>query len=138
MRLQSAMIYVSDLPRMRAFYRKLLGRDPVNTEWTDTWALFDTGGADFALHQIPTEAIDNPAGAGSRPTHGVDRAAPRETNPVKLTFAVDNVRAERVRLEAMGVPVIQRPWQEPDEACEAVDPEGNIFQLTVSLRSNAR
>jgi len=124
MRLKSAMIYVRDLPRMRAFYVQMLGSAPVNTEWTDTWALFHAGGADFALHAIPGES------AGRTDTASPPR--PRETSPVKLTFAVDDVRAERARLEGMGVTIIQRAWQEPDEACDGVDPEGNVFQLTTS------
>ena len=121
MRLTNAMIFVKDFPRMSAFYRQVLRIDPVNAEWTDRWALFQTGGADFALHAIPAEALGDEDAAPP---------GPRETSPVKLTFAVDDVRAERARLEAMGVPIIQRPWQEADQACDGVDPEGNIFQIT--------
>jgi len=126
MRLKSAMIYVRDLPRMRAFYGQMLGAAPVNTEWTDRYALFEAGGADFALHAIPGESADR-AETASPPR-------PRETSPVKLTFAVDDARVERARLEAMGVTIIQRPWQKPDEACDGVDPEGNIFQI-IAARS---
>jgi catechol 2,3-dioxygenase-like lactoylglutathione lyase family enzyme len=122
MRLKSAMIYVRDLPRMRAFYGQMLEAKPVNSEWTDRYALFDAGGADFALHAIPGETAGRPETASP--------PRPRETSPVKLTFAVDDVRAERARLEGMGVAIIQRPWQEPDQACDGVDPEGNIFQIT--------
>jgi predicted enzyme related to lactoylglutathione lyase len=49
---------------------------------------------------------------------------------VKLIFAVDDVPAERNRLEAMGIALLQRPWQKPSEACEGIDPEGNIFQIS--------
>jgi catechol 2,3-dioxygenase-like lactoylglutathione lyase family enzyme len=116
------MIYVKDFPRMKEFYRQMLGAQLVNTEWTDTWALFDADGTRFALHAIPAEyartiEISSPPKA-------------RETSPVKLIFAVDNVPAERNRLEAMGITMLQRPWQNAAEECEGVDPEGNVFQIS--------
>jgi predicted enzyme related to lactoylglutathione lyase len=49
---------------------------------------------------------------------------------MKLIFAVDSVPAERSRLEAMGITMLQRPWQKPNEACDGVDPEGNVFQIS--------
>ncbi len=116
------MIYVKDFPRMKEFYLQLLGAQPVNTEWTDTWALFDADGTRFALHAISAEyarkiEISSPPRA-------------RETSPVKLIFAVDDVPTERNRLEGMGITILQRPWQKATEECEGVDPEGNIFQLS--------
>jgi predicted enzyme related to lactoylglutathione lyase len=122
MRLACAMVYVKDLPRMKGFYQQMLGAQPINTEWTDSWALFDTGGARFALHAIPTEIARN-----------IEVSSPpksRDTSPVKLIFAVDNVPAERNRLKGMGVTMLQHPWQNAAEECEGVDPEGNIFQLS--------
>jgi predicted enzyme related to lactoylglutathione lyase len=122
MRLHCAMLYVKDFLRMKEFYQQMLGTPPVNTEWTDTWALFDVGGARFALHLIPPEH------AASIQISSPPKA--RETDPVKLIFAVDDVLAERNRLQAMGITILQRPWQEPTEAFEGVDPEGNIFQIS--------
>jgi hypothetical protein len=107
---------------MKEFYRQMLGAWPVNTEWTDTWALFDADGTRFALHAIPAEYARN-IEISSPPK-------PRETGPVKLIFAVDNVPVERNRLEAMGITMLQRPWQNATEECEGVDPEGNIFQIS--------
>jgi catechol 2,3-dioxygenase-like lactoylglutathione lyase family enzyme len=124
MRLTNAMIFVHDFPAMTAFYRQVLGTKPVNTEWHDRWALFQTGGADFALHAIPSDA--------ARDTGLPSPIQARETSPVKLTFTVEDVRAVRAQLEGMGVTVIQRPWQQADEAFDGVDPEGNIFQVTRS------
>ena len=86
------------------------------------WALFDTEGTRVALHAIPAEHAGD-----------IEISCPpqaRESNPVKLIFAVDDVRSERARLEAMGVTMLPRPWQKPDEACDGVDPEGNIFQIS--------
>jgi predicted enzyme related to lactoylglutathione lyase len=49
---------------------------------------------------------------------------------VKLIFAVDDVPAERNRLEALGIAILQRPWQNAADECEGIDPEGNIFQIS--------
>ncbi len=122
MRLACAMLYVKDLPRMRDFYLQVLGQKPVNNQSMETWALFHTGGTRFALHAVPPSVSQN-----------IEIASPpkaRESNPMKLIFAVDDVLAERNRLQAMGVTMLQPEWQNADEACEAIDPEGNIFQLT--------
>jgi hypothetical protein len=59
MRLDCAMLYVKDFPHMKEFYEQMLGTPPLNTEWTDTWALFDVGSARFALHAIPAEYARN-------------------------------------------------------------------------------
>jgi len=26
--------------------------------------------------------------------------------------------------------MLNRPWQNPEESCEGIDPEGNIFQIS--------
>jgi catechol 2,3-dioxygenase-like lactoylglutathione lyase family enzyme len=122
MQLQCAMIYVKDLPRMRDFYTKLFGAGPVNREWTDVYAQFETGGARFALHAIPAE-IAAQIEISTPPK-------PRERSPVKLAFHVGDAIAEKQRLESMGVTTILRPWQNLSESCDAVDPEGNIFQIS--------
>jgi predicted enzyme related to lactoylglutathione lyase len=115
MTLECSMLYVKDLARMREFYGRVFQSPPINTEWTDTWALFDAGGTKFALHTIPGKHTD-----GASPTLNLK---------VKLIFAVEDVPAEGARLEAMGVSLLQRSWQEAGESCDCVDPEGNIFQI---------
>lgn len=114
------MLYVKDLARMREFYGRLFQTPPINTEWIDSWALFHVGGTKFALHAIPAE--------------GMEASSKREQSPVKLIFAVEDVSAERARLEAMGIAILQRSWQEPAESCDCADPEGNIFQLVARHR----
>jgi hypothetical protein len=85
------MLYVKDFARMREFYGNLLQAQPINAEWTDTWAPFDVGGTGFALHAIPGEP------AGKR-----ELSPPppkREQSPVKLIFAVEDLSA---RTRAVG------------------------------------
>lgn len=121
MQLRSAMLYVKDLVQMKRFYIDLLGVESTNQNSTNEWALFDAGCVRFALHAIPAQ-IAQQIEIASPPL-------PRETNPVKLIFEVVDVEREKKRLESMGIRTLRRPWQQPGEACDAVDPEGNIFQL---------
>jgi predicted enzyme related to lactoylglutathione lyase len=120
------MLFVKDFARMKSFYSGMLQAEPVNTEWTDRYACFELGGAEFALHAIPEEYA-----------RGVELTSPpkvREQNPVKVIFEVQDVPAERARLDSMGATMLTRAWEDPKESCEGADPEGNIFQIT---RSNA-
>jgi len=115
------MLYVKNLERMKQFYSDLLGSSPTNQDWTDAWDVFETGGARLALHAIPLET-GRSIEIKSPPTL-------REEAPLKLIFEVRDVEAERGRLESLGVQVLRRPWQKPGEAFDAVDPEGNVFQV---------
>jgi predicted enzyme related to lactoylglutathione lyase len=124
MKLASAILYAKDLERMKRFYSEMLGANSINHLWTDTWATFETGGARFSLHAIPAEIAKN-IEVAYPPT-------PREEEPVKLIFEVTDVKSERARLESLGIQVLRRPWQKPGEACDAVDPEGNVFQICSS------
>lgn len=111
------MIYVKDLASLAAFYGDVLEVAPVVETRSATFVEFDTGGATLALHAIPAHTADQ-----------IEISSPpqaREEMPIKLMFEVADVAAERVRLEAMGATVIQRPWG----TCDVTDPEGNIFQL---------
>jgi predicted enzyme related to lactoylglutathione lyase len=117
MRLQRAMIFVKDLPRMRDFYSQMLGVRPVNMTNTESWADFEAGGARFALHAIPAEI--------ARAIQISEPPKPRETSAVKLSFQVDDIENERARLTEIGATFIQRSWG----AWEGIDPEGNVFGL---------
>jgi predicted enzyme related to lactoylglutathione lyase len=117
MRLNGAIIYVKDLPRMAEFYEVSLRLKPKKETRTDTWVEFDTGVSGLALHAVPAD-IALKIEMGFPPQ-------PREENPVKLTFEVEDVAAEAARLAAIGCAIRQRPWG----VCDAVDPEGNIFQI---------
>jgi len=117
MRLNRAMIYVKDLNRMTTFYAETLGLKLVEETRTENWVEFEAGATKFSLHAIPSETADQ-IEVSSPPR-------PRERNPVKLSFEVDDVASERKRLESLGVTVVQRPWG----AYDGIDPEGNIFGI---------
>lgn len=115
MRMTGAMLFVKDLGKMTAFYRDVIGFRPIaDTETTD-WIEFDAGGARFALHAIPAPVADQLPISVSAPA--------RESASCKLIFAVGDLGAERTRLQAAGVTILQRPWG----GWDAVDPEGNVL-----------
>jgi predicted enzyme related to lactoylglutathione lyase len=126
MTLECSMLYVKDFARMREFYANMLQARPINAEWQNTWALFDVGGTGFALHAIP--------GEHAKKTELFSPPPKREHSAVKLIFAVEDLPAERARLEAMGMTTVQRSWQESAESCDCIDPEGNVFQIAARTR----
>ena len=98
MELGRAILFVKDLPRMTAFYRDTLGLTVASG--SAGWVEFDAGPVSLALHAIPAAlaariVIDTPPHV-------------RENAPVKLSFAVADVAAERARLVAAGVSCARR------------------------------
>lgn len=114
MKLDGVMLFAAELEPMIAFYRDALGFTPNAATRLPDWVEFDTGGAHFALHQIPRDIGVQPS-----PT-------PRETAGCKPIFAVENLAAARERLAAAGATILDRPWGGWDFA----DPEGNVLGVT--------
>ena len=111
------MLFVKDLDRMTAFYRDVLGLQPVDETRIENWVEFRGDGVRFSLHAIPSTiatgiSIDSPP-------------RPLEQANAKLTFAVQSVDATLQKIEAMGLPLLRRPWG----GTEATDPEGNVFAV---------
>jgi predicted enzyme related to lactoylglutathione lyase len=115
MRLSGAMLFVKDLSRMTAFYRDVIGLQPIEATRQADWVEFD--GAQFSLHAVPA------AIAAGIPIDSPPRV--REQSATKLTFVVKDVEATLTSIEEMGLPLLRRPWG----GVEAVDPEGNVFAL---------
>jgi predicted enzyme related to lactoylglutathione lyase len=118
MTLHGAMLFVKDLGRMTAFYSEILRLDVVPETRLANWVEFRSSGCRFSLHAIPAE-IASGILIASPPV-------PRERGGTKLTFAVADLPGTLARIEAMGLPLLPRPWGDT----EAVDPEGNIIALT--------
>ena len=114
------MLFVQDLDRMTAFYRDVIGLKPVEDTRLDNWVEFSGEGARFSLHAIPSD-IANGVTIDAPPR-------PREQAGTKLTFVVQDVDRTLQRIEAMGLPLLRRPWGGTD----AVDPEGNVFGLSAA------
>lgn len=103
MHLHGAMLFVKDLSRMAEFYGKTLGLQPIAVTRTDVWVEFSAGNSALALHAIPKEIADH-IEISSPPR-------PREGNPVRLVFEMDDVERERTRLAALEITMLERPWE---------------------------
>jgi len=119
MRLDQAMIFVNDLEGMTAFYRDVVGFRPNEATRLADWVEFDANGLGFALHAIPL--------GGSPRADVPSPAVPREQQPCKLIFAVDDADGALARLEGLGVSILRRPWG----GWDFVDPEGNVLGVRV-------
>src|SRR5687767_9866209 len=113
MTLRGAMLFVKDLEPMTAFYTEVLGLTVVPETRLADWVEFRSNGSRFSLHTIPS-AIAAGITIAIPP-------APRERSVTKLTFQVADVNDTLSKIEAMGLPLLRRPWGE----VEATDPEGN-------------
>jgi len=123
MRMSGVMIFVRDFDRMAAFYGHTLKLKPVAASRTESWVEFETGGTRLALHAIPPDIAAK--------IEVAQPPSPRANNPTKLIFEVDDLEFERKSLESKGVTILERPWG----VCDAVNPEGNIFQIRASTNA---
>ena len=55
MRFDGAMLFVKDLNRMTAFYRDVLGLQPIEETRLADWVEFEGDGGRFSLHAIPSD-----------------------------------------------------------------------------------
>ena len=115
------MLFVKDLDRMTAFYTEVLGMHAIAETRLSDWVELESASSRFSLHAIPAQAasditIESPP-------------VPRERSAVKLTFAVTDVDGTLAQIEAMGLPLLRRPWG----SVEATDPEGNVFGLAAAV-----
>jgi catechol 2,3-dioxygenase-like lactoylglutathione lyase family enzyme len=116
------MIYAKDIEAMAAFYGGVLGLTPIDEARTESWVEFEAGPLRFALHAIPAHIAEQ-IEIASPPV-------PREDEPVKLSFEVDDLEVELSRLRSLDVTVLHRPWG----GCDGVDPEGNVFGIVARER----
>ena len=117
MQLAQAILFVDDAAKMQAFYERHLGLRVIDGDAKSGFVRLGdpNGGAVLALHY--TRAIGKPTGE-------------RVDTPTKLCFHVDDVAAARNALASAGVTVRDLHTYGAVSYFDAVDPEGNIFQLT--------
>jgi catechol 2,3-dioxygenase-like lactoylglutathione lyase family enzyme len=120
MQLSQLILFVHDAPRMQAFYEQVLGLVVVDGDAAAGFVRLGdpAGGAILAVHATP--AVGAPS----------DPPAAREDTAQKPCFHVDDIAAARASLVARGVTVREIHRFGGVAFCDALDPEGNIFQLT--------
>ena len=112
--------YAKDLPRLAAFYESLPGFARVHA--SDDLVVLEVDGLQFVLHAIPALIAE-----------GIEIQSPpvpRDRAALKFFFTVPSLDAVAAAAPALGGSVARERWQGAGfVACNAVDPEGNIFQL---------
>ena len=117
-------IYARNLERLAAFYAQVLGMQRLHAR--DDLVVLDAPDLQIVLHAIPAAiaasiVIETPP-------------VPRENSAYKFFYTVDGIDAARERATAAGGDVAQQRWSGPGfEVCNAIDPEGNIFQLREAI-----
>jgi predicted enzyme related to lactoylglutathione lyase len=120
--LGSAVLYVKDLARMRAFYEAAFRMATVDE--ADDFCVLESESLSLSLVAVP----DHIAGT----IVISDPPARREEAPVKLGFPVESIVAVRAVAPALGGLVDPEPaeWTFRRAVhCDGVDPEGNVIQL---------
>jgi hypothetical protein len=96
------MIDANDLPALAASCSVALASTPITATRSEIWGEFVAGGIRLALQAIPPKIAA-----------GIEIASPpepREGSQIKLIFEVDDLDAEKLRLEGLGAVIVSRPW----------------------------
>ncbi len=113
-------IYAVDAPRLAAFYAAVIGLSTVHA--ADDIIVLRGAELELLIHPIPAQYA-----AEITITVPPQR---REDSALKFFFTVASLEAARAAAAARGGEVFRENWRGPGfVVCNAVDPEGNIFQL---------
>jgi lactoylglutathione lyase len=114
MKLQYAIVFVSDMSRSLAFYRDVIGL-PVRFE-TPQWTELITGDATLALHA-------SKSGVPPSPQHSAGTCRPG--------FAVPDLDAFHARMKNHGVTVLQEPMARFGvRIAQYVDPDDLVMSVS--------
>lgn len=124
----AAVIYAKDLDRLVAFYAAL-GLDVDEAERGD-YAVLLGNGVELSILQIPLQVAAQ-----------IEISAPpqaRTRTPIKLAFVVASIDKSLDATRALGGRIKDdaKRWQFRGHAVQdAIDPEGNVYQLREPLQS---
>lgn len=113
-------VYVKDVERIARFYESVLGLSRLHG--SDELLVLQGQHLQLVVHAIPAH-IASTIRISSPPQR-------REDTALKFFFTVPGIDAARTTAAAAGGEVFAERWHGPGFiACNACDPEGNIFQL---------
>ena len=119
-----AVIYAKDLSRLAAFYRDLMQATALHEQ--PDHVVLQSADLQLIIHAIPPH-IASSITIESPPE-------PREEQAIKLFFTAPSLDWARATARAGGGAVTGEPWTGPGfQACNAIDPEGNILQIREAL-----
>jgi predicted enzyme related to lactoylglutathione lyase len=113
-------VYAKELPRLAAFYAAVLDMREVHA--TDEMAILASPDLQLLVHRIPAHIaadirIETPP-------------ARREDCAIKFFATVPSLADAGATAAALGGQLFDERWQGPGfVVCNAMDPEGNVFQI---------
>ena len=113
------IIFVGDVEKCAAFYQKVFGFKPLESESpSDEWLELETGGCRLAFHKARGKkgAISHPTGS--------------PTDPHKIVFFSKNVSNTRQTLVKRGARMGKVLTFGKLQMCDGQDPEGHRFQIS--------
>lgn len=121
----SAVIFAKDVPALAHFYCEVAEMAVVHSDKDKV--VLDEHGFQLVIHGIP-ESIAETIIISTPP-------AVREETPIKICIPVSTIDAARSKARALGGQVAAKAqeWSARGfRACDAYDPEGNVFQVRES------
>lgn len=113
-------IYAKDLPRLAAFYAAVLGMPQVHAD--DDIAILASPDLQLLVHRIPAHIA-----AG---IHIETPPVRREDCAIKFFATVPSLAAADTTAASLGGQLFDERWEGPGFiVCNAMDPEGNVFQI---------
>ena len=110
MNISRIIIFTPDVKRLSDFYRECFGLIVIG-DADDGWTELDAGGCKLALHKA------SELGTG-------------RDGWTKIVFGSENVEAEKVRLEGLGISMSEVVTFGEIQLCDGRDPDGNYFQIS--------
>ncbi len=123
-----AVLYAIDIERSGAFYEAVVGL--AETQRDADFLVLERGGFQLVVHAVPAHIASTIT--LTVPPHR------REETPIKLIFVVLDLDAARKIVADRGGVLNgpDREWQFQNwRVCDGHDPEGNVFQLRVSIQA---
>lgn len=116
-------IYAKDLEGLTTFYQSILGMTRLYD--SSELAVLQSQELQLIVHAIPAQ-IASTIVITSPPQR-------REDSALKFFFTVPSIADVRAQASTLGGDVDHDQWDGPGfRACNAIDPEGNVFQLRES------
>lgn len=113
-------LYAKDLGRLAGFYESFLGMARLHA--SDELVVLQSEDLQLIVHQTPPHIASGIA-ITTPPT-------PREGSALKFFFTVPDISSARTVASGLGGKVLDTVYQGRGfRACNACDPEGNIFQV---------
>ena len=116
-------IYASDKDRLSTFYQVIAGMKLLNS--TPDLTVLESEDIQLLVHQIPKHIASD-----------ITIQVPplrRENTALKFFFTVPSLVVARNEAARLGGKVFTENWQGPGfVVCNAMDPEGNVFQVRES------